>query len=227
MEGFINFIELMQKGRTVNYIIMAIYIFVIYLAADRAVFFIRTAYSRKKFFQLLNPFTDPSSMPEKVSSAADIYGELLNGTCVRNISSVFLESLPLGRKSLEEAIDRTAAEELYYMNKGLVFLSRIAAVSPLLGLLGTVTGLMSAFQKISSLGGNVDIAMLSGGIWEAMITTATGLVTAVTAFVFYELFDWLSVKRSRDMEHAVSVLETYIDSQTYIEAKNEEVQVRT
>ncbi|WP_252722994.1 MotA/TolQ/ExbB proton channel family protein [Treponema phagedenis] len=68
---------------------------------------------------------------------------------------------------------------------------------------------MAAFQKIAVLGGSVDIAILSSGIWEAMITTATGLVTAIFAFAFYEFFDWLNTQRVRDMEQLVSVLMSY------------------
>ena len=49
-------------------------------------------------------------------------------------------------------------------------------------------------------------AILSGGIWEAMITTATGLITAIFSFAVYEIFDWLSMRRVRDMEQTVSVL---------------------
>ena len=65
---------------------------------------------------------------------------------------------------------------------------------------------MAAFQKIAALGGSVDITVLSGGIWEAMITTATGLVTAIFSFAVYELFDWVSMRRVRDMEQLISVL---------------------
>ena len=69
---------------------------------------------------------------------------------------------------------------LYYeMNRGLWFLNFISSVAPSLGLLGTVTGLIGAFSKLSQAGANVNIQDLSGGIWEAMLTTAFGMIISI------------------------------------------------
>lgn len=65
----------------------------------------------------------------------------------------------------------------YDMNRGLWLLNFISAVAPSLGLLETVTGLISAFQGMNNAGAQVDIQDLSGGIWEAMLTTAFGIAS--------------------------------------------------
>ncbi|WP_053005754.1 MotA/TolQ/ExbB proton channel family protein [Kiloniella spongiae] len=73
------------------------------------------------------------------------------------------------------------------LESGLSVIALIAALSPLLGLLGTVIGMISAFQALESAGNNVDPSLLSGGIWEALLTTALGLVVAMPAMVLHAL----------------------------------------
>lgn len=85
---------------------------------------------------------------------------------------------------------------LYYeMNRGLWFLNFISSVAPSLGLLGTVTGLIGAFSKLSQAGANVNIQELSGGIWEAMLTTAFGMVISIPSLLCYRTFKRIIEKR--------------------------------
>jgi biopolymer transport protein ExbB len=107
---------------------------------------------------------------------------------------------------MDEALEREGASLRTEMERGLEALSIIGAGAPLLGLLGTVTGLMAAFGRIESLGGAVDIAALSGGIWEAMITTATGLGAAIPAIAIGKAFERTVELRLRDMAYAASAM---------------------
>lgn len=85
---------------------------------------------------------------------------------------------------------------LYYeMNRGLWFLNFISSVAPSLGLLGTVTGLIGAFSKLSQAGTNVNIQDLSGGIWEAMLTTAFGMIISIPSLLCYRTFKRIIEKR--------------------------------
>ena len=83
----------------------------------------------------------------------------------------------------------------YEMNRGMWLINFISAVSPSLGLLGTVTGLISAFQGMNNAGGNLNIQDLSGGIWEAMLTTAFGMIISIPALFFYRTFKRIIEKR--------------------------------
>lgn len=80
---------------------------------------------------------------------------------------------------------------LQELEKNVDILGVIAHVAPLLGLLGTVTGMIRAFMKIEELAGQVSASALAGGIWEALLTTAFGLMVAIPSFVMYH---WFNVK---------------------------------
>jgi biopolymer transport protein ExbB len=91
-----------------------------------------------------------------------------------------------------EEMQRRAREELEHLRQGLRLLELTAAVAPLIGLLGTVFGMIEAFQALENAGSRVDPAALSGGIWEALVTTAAGLVVAIPALAAWHGLDrWL------------------------------------
>lgn len=89
----------------------------------------------------------------------------------------------------EKIIAQAGSNQMRKLERNLRTLGIIAHVAPLLGLLGTVTGMISAFMKIQELGGVVDASVLAGGIWEALITTAAGLSVAIPAMVAYHYFE--------------------------------------
>jgi biopolymer transport protein ExbB len=93
----------------------------------------------------------------------------------------------LGRPihDIEDAIKNAGKREIHHLEKKMDWLATIAGVAPLLGFLGTVTGMIQAFMEIQSLQGNVNPSVLAGGIWEALITTAAGLAVGIFAFFFY------------------------------------------
>ena len=95
-------------------------------------------------------------------------------------------------RSLEEKeklIARAGSRIIRQFDKNLRGLAIIGNIAPLLGLLGTVTGMIKAFIKIQELGGRVDASVLAGGIWEALITTAFGLSIAIPTLVAYQYFE--------------------------------------
>jgi biopolymer transport protein ExbB len=93
----------------------------------------------------------------------------------------------LGRpiRDIEDAIDNAGKKEIFYLEKRMNWLATVAGVAPLLGFTGTVTGMIEAFMEIQSLQGNANPSALAGGIWEALITTAAGLIVGLIAFGFY------------------------------------------
>lgn len=89
------------------------------------------------------------------------------------------------REAASDLIAARARKEIDGLNGGLRIMSAIAVLSPLLGLLGTVMGMIEAFQRMEGAGSRIDPSVLSGGIWLALLTTAIGLVVAIPATAFH------------------------------------------
>jgi biopolymer transport protein ExbB len=87
------------------------------------------------------------------------------------------------RETLETVLANAIEEEVRDLSRYLQALATIANIAPLLGLLGTVIGMIKAFMVIQEMGGKVNAAVLAGGIWEAMLTTALGLAVALPTMV--------------------------------------------
>ncbi len=87
------------------------------------------------------------------------------------------------RETLETVLVHAIEEEVRAFSRYLQALATIANIAPLLGLLGTVIGMIKAFMVIQQMGGKVNAAVLAGGIWEAMLTTALGLAVALPTMV--------------------------------------------
>jgi biopolymer transport protein ExbB len=107
---------------------------------------------------------------------------------IANIVRKGLSKYHFGMERIKESIESAGKQEIYKLEKGLSVLATISGVAPLLGFLGTVTGMISAFMRIESLGGNASPSDLAGGIWEALLTTAFGLSVGIIAYLFYNYF---------------------------------------
>ncbi len=103
-------------------------------------------------------------------------------------------------KNIDVAIENVGKLELYKLEKSLATLATIAGAAPMLGFLGTVTGMIRAFYNISKAGNNINPGLLAGGIYEALLTTATGLAVGILAYIGYNLLVTLVEKVVYQME---------------------------
>jgi biopolymer transport protein ExbB len=122
----------------------------------------------------------------KIKESLDLCDEK-DGPVPRIIKAGLLKS-DRSREEIKESIDDAANHEIPNLEKYLGILATIATVSPLLGLLGTVTGLIRAFMVIEAQAGLVNPGELAGGIWEALITTVAGLIVAIPSYLAYNYF---------------------------------------
>src|SRR5690606_19848587 len=88
-------------------------------------------------------------------------------------------------KNIEVSIENVGKIEIYKLEKNLSLLATISGVAPMMGFLGTVTGMIQAFIAIAQEEGSVSPKLLSAGIYEAMITTAAGLLVGIIAYLGY------------------------------------------
>lgn len=114
------------------------------------------------------------------------------------------------REAMKESIEEVGSQVAHELGRYLNALGTIAAITPLLGLLGTVVGMIKVFTNITTVGvGNP--AQLAGGISQALITTASGLIVAIPALIFYRYFrgkvDGLVVGMEKESLKLVDVLQ--------------------
>jgi biopolymer transport protein ExbB len=102
------------------------------------------------------------------------------------------------------AIENVGNLEVYKLEKGLPVLASVAGGAPMLGFLGTVTGMISAFYDMANAGNNINITLLSSGIYQAMVTTVAGLVVGIVAYFAYNILVTNVEKVVFNMEAATS-----------------------
>lgn len=128
---------------------------------------------------------------------------------VARVLAVALRSHDGDEARHREEVERVAGLHLDSLSRGLRVLAVIATLSPLLGLLGTVIGMIDAFQALEAAGNRVDPAILSGGIWVALLTTAAGLVVAIPAAAAHQWLEAVVERTSRAMEDAATQVFTH------------------
>jgi len=110
------------------------------------------------------------------------------------------------REAASDLIAARARKEIDGLNGGLRIMSAIAVLSPLLGLLGTVMGMIEAFQRMEGAGSRIDPSVLSGGIWLALLTTAIGLVVAIPATAFHMWMQGVIGRAAATMEDVCTLV---------------------
>jgi biopolymer transport protein ExbB len=146
---------------------------------------------------------------------------LKNSSALGRVLAAGLVNLQHDREIMKEAIEETGRHVVHEMERYLNALGTIASISPLLGLLGTVIGMIKVFNTITTSGvGNA--SLLAGGISEALITTAAGLVVAIPTLMFYRYFRGLIEEYVVRMEEEALKLVEVIHGE-----REEDVEMRT
>ncbi|WP_343079632.1 MotA/TolQ/ExbB proton channel family protein [Ostreiculturibacter nitratireducens] len=109
----------------------------------------------------------------------------------------------IARRPLETELERRGNAEVEVMGRYLRLLELVAMISPLLGLLGTVLGMIQSFQELALAEGAANASVLAGGIWQALLTTAAGLVVAIPAAIGATLLSARVDGAAHDIESAV------------------------
>ena len=210
----INVLELAMKGGWIMIVLAALSIWGIYI------FFERLAVLRKamKRNPLLLDRIHDNIMDGDVKSAIN-YCEKVNSPMSRVLAKG-VKDYKVDTVSVRQALDNNAGLEIAALEKGLPILSTIAAIAPMLGFLGTVTGMVQAFWQMSNAGNNIDVSLLSSGIYEAMVTTVGGLIVGIIALFAYNYLVMLVDRIQNFMEaDIISFIEIVTESK---EAKKSE-----
>jgi len=144
---------------------------------------------------------------------------------ISNIIRRGLKKHKFGRKRVIESIESAGKQEISKLEKGLATLATVAGAAPMLGFLGTVTGMIAAFMKIQELQGSASPADLASGIWEALLTTAFGLFVGIPALALYNYFVNLISKIVLDMERVATDILDVLDETDKDFSDDEEVEL--
>ena len=175
----VSILDLLLKGGWVMIPLIILFAVSIYIFVERIRVVKRAAVVPKQFMEKIRGLVSRGEI-----SAARILCSQTDSPISRMIEKgVSRIGSPL--KSIEAAIENVGKLELYRLEKNLTLLATISGAAPMIGFLGTVTGMIQAFIAIAQEEGNVSPQLLSTGIYEAMITTATGLAVGILAYLGY------------------------------------------
>lgn len=195
-------------------VLLALSVVAIYIFAERVVAIRKASQIDKNFIKDVNDYL----LSGKVRSAKML--------CKRSDSSI-ARMIEKGVDRIDKPLDdiRTAVEnvsnlEVAKLEKGLPILATISGGAPMIGFLGTVMGMVQAFFNMAQAGNNIDITLLSGGIYTAMVTTVGGLIVGILAYFGY---NYLTAEVSGVVSKMEASTISFLDAvQAKKDAKDEE-----
>lgn len=170
--------ELIQKGGVTMYPIILLSVIALAVFLERLISLRKEKYVPKAFYEQLINLLKRKNIDEAVEIC------IANKSALARISETIITNTDLPLSRLLEVAEESGRSEAAKLDKFLPSLQTVVAIAPLLGLLGTVLGMIKIFDVIA-LQGTGSAEALSSGIAEALLTTAAGLVVAIPAQIFY------------------------------------------
>lgn len=179
--------ELLDKGGVVMAIILLLSIYVMAVVLYKIYQFWRFEAFKTGFINTLLASVED----KKYNEAKQIAGSQKNpiARVLETTISCISRVVPMDEDKKTRTIEAAGAKELRVFESHLRGLEMVANIAPLLGLLGTVIGMVKAFAGIHEIGSRVDPSVLAGGIWEALLTTVAGLAVAIPALAAHYIID--------------------------------------
>lgn len=175
-----NLLTIATKGGFLMIILLLISLIAIYIIFERLMSFKRISKLNDDFLPEIEVLVSKNQMDR----AIQVCREEKKNPLARVISKL-LDHHENGVLSIKDILVSAIQKELGELEKKLGTLSTFAAIAPLIGFLGTVTGMVKVFMKLGDTGGAVNITLLANGIWEALITTIGGLTVGIICILFH------------------------------------------
>ena len=185
--------EIVDKGGPVVWVLLAYSFIALVLVIERVLHYSLMKKLPRDFEKVL-----PKVFSE---DKVDEYLNQLQGPDARVMQGIS-DARHEGIKDLDSVASRCGSVELLKLERGFRTLSILGHTAPLLGLLGTIIGMIKAFMVIEVSGGRVDSQALAGGIWEAMLTTGVGLAVAIPVLLLLHILEGKADRRAHDMRHS-------------------------
>ena len=178
-EMTMSLFELFMKGGALMWVLLALSIVAIYIFGKKWWVLRKAGTVDQYFMKDINDLL----LEGKTKSAVALCQKY--DTPVARMVEKGIDRMGRPLQDIQTAVENTGNVEVSRLEKGLPILATIAGGAPMIGFLGTVTGMVQAFFNMANAGNNIDITLLSGGIYTAMITTVGGLIVGIPAYFGY------------------------------------------
>ena len=201
-EKTVNFFEMFRLGGALMWVLLALSIVAVYIIGKKWWTIAKASKVDKDFMNDIRDYIGDG----KLKSAVTLCRKVDNP--VARMIETGIGRLGRPMNEIQAAIENTGNIEVARLEKGLPALASIAGGAPMIGFLGTVLGMVRAFFNMSTARNNIDITLLSGGIYTAMITTVGGLIVGIVAYFGY---NFLTAKVSNLVYKMESSTTEFID----------------
>ena len=205
-------VDLFNDGGWAMWPIAFLLVFGVAIALERLYTLSQAAIDAAGFFEQLEHTMRSGGVKQAAQLCSETRGP------VASVLHTGLLRMHRGVDNVEKAIENAGAVQMTFLERGMVWLSTVANLAPMVGFLGPVSGMIGAFQAIK-VAGDVEPSLVAGGISEALITTAAGLVVGIIIQFCYNFFSSRIDKIIADMqEHTAGFIDVLIE----LELKAEE-----
>ena len=193
----VNVWELAVKGGWIMIVLALLSVVGVYIFIERFTTLRKAVKQNPRFMQRVRDNVKDNDIKSAMNYCIN------EDTPIARVVERGLKNINLSASAIREGLDNSANIEVATLEKGLPILSTIAAVGPMIGFLGTVTGMVQAFWEMANAGNNIDISLLSGGIYEAMVTTVGGLIVGIVAIFAYNFLVIRVDRVQNDLENGI------------------------
>ena len=177
----LSFGELVLKGGWVMIPIILLSLIAIYIFVERFYVITRAGHEDMNFMNRIKDYIYDSKIDAAVALCKS------NRSPASRMVEKGITRIGRPLNDVNTAIENVGKLEVYKLEKGLPTLATIAGAAPMIGFLGTVIGMIKAFYDMSNAGNNIDVSLLSNGIYTAMVTTVAGLIVGILAYFAYNI----------------------------------------
>jgi|DewCreStandDraft_4_1066084.scaffolds.fasta_scaffold46700_2 biopolymer transport protein ExbB len=180
-EQTFSIINLALKGGWIMLPILALSIIAIYIFVERYIAINKASVEDANFMNNIRDFIHNDRLDSALALCKN------NNSPIARMIEKGLSRIGKPLNDINAAIENVGKLEVSRLEKNIAWLSTAAGAAPMMGFLGTVTGMVRAFYDMSVAGNNIDIQLLSSGIYEAMVTTVAGLIVGIIAYICYNV----------------------------------------
>jgi biopolymer transport protein ExbB len=178
-EVSLRFLDLFIKGGALMWVLLGLSLVAVWIFVERILAIIKASNTDNRFMDQIKQYVHSG----QIDYAIDLCR--MTESPIARLIEKGLERIGRPLSDVQTAVENMGNLEVAKLERGLPMLATVSGGAPMIGFLGTVAGMIQAFYNMSEAGNNIDVSMLSGGIYVAMVTTVGGLTVGILAYFGY------------------------------------------